>query len=119
MINKTEPRGLPRPFVERMYDHYDKRTRKAVLKLYRATDDPGAPEPLLVEALRKADPPALVIWGGGDPYLPARYAEVQRDYLPRAEVHVLPESGHWPFADDPAEVQRLLLDFLGRVTAGG
>ena len=25
-----------------MYDHYDKRTRRAVLELYRATDDPGA-----------------------------------------------------------------------------
>jgi pimeloyl-ACP methyl ester carboxylesterase len=117
MINRSEPRGLPRPFLERMYDHYDRRTKRAVLKLYRATDDPGAPEPLLVEALRAADPPALVIWGGGDSYLPSSYAERQRDYLPRAEVHVLPHSGHWPFADDPAEVERLLLDFLGRATA--
>ena len=112
MVNRSEPRGLPRPFIDRMYDHYDRRTKRAVLKLYRATDDPGAPEPLLLEALRRADPPALVIWGGGDAYLPASYAERQRDYLPRAEVHVLPHSGHWPFADDPATVERLLLDFL-------
>jgi pimeloyl-ACP methyl ester carboxylesterase len=117
MINRAEPRGLPRPFVERMFDHYDRRTRRAVLKLYRATDDPGAPDPGLVAALRAADPPALVIWGGGDSYLPASFAERQRDYLSRAEVHVLPNSGHWPFADDPAEVERLLLDFLAR--AGG
>jgi pimeloyl-ACP methyl ester carboxylesterase len=116
-INRAEPRGLPRPFLERMFDHYDRRTRRAVLKLYRATDDPGAPDPDLVAALRSADPPALVIWGGGDSYLPASYAERQRDYLARAEVHVLPHSGHWPFADDPAEVERLLLDFLSRATA--
>ena len=41
MINRNEPRGLPREFVETMYDHYDRRTRRAVLKLYRATPDPG------------------------------------------------------------------------------
>jgi pimeloyl-ACP methyl ester carboxylesterase len=114
LISRGEPRGLPRPFVERMYDHYDRRTKRAVLKLYRATDDPGAPEPALVAALRERDPPALVIWGGGDAYLPSSYAERQREFVPRAEVNVLPHSGHWPFADDPAEVERLLLDFLPR-----
>jgi pimeloyl-ACP methyl ester carboxylesterase len=85
-----------------------------VLKLYRATDEPGAPDPDLVAALRERDPPALVIWGGGDPYLPSSYAERQAEFLPRAEVNVLPRSGHWPFADDPAEVERLLLVFLAR-----
>jgi pimeloyl-ACP methyl ester carboxylesterase len=114
LISRGEPRGLPRPFVERMYDHYDRRTRRAVLKLYRATDDPGAPEPELVAALRERDPPALVIWGDGDSYLPSSYAERQREFLPRAEVNVLPNSGHWPFADDPAAVESLLLDFLPR-----
>jgi len=115
LVDRDEPRGLPRPFTERMYDQYDRRTKRAVLKLYRATDEPGAPDPQLVAALKSADPPALVIWGGGDAYLPSSYAERQRDFLSKAEVHVLPHSGHWPFADDPAEVERLLLDFLGRV----
>ncbi|HSY37898.1 MAG TPA: alpha/beta hydrolase, partial [Polyangia bacterium] len=114
LISRGEPRGLPRPFVERMYDHYDRRTKRAVLKLYRATDDPGAPEPELVAALRERDPPALVIWGGRDSYLPSSYAERQREFVPRAEVNVLPDSGHWPFADDPAAVESLLLDFLAR-----
>ena len=114
LVDRDEPRGLPRPFTERMYDQYDRRTKRAVLKLYRATDEPGAPDPQLVAALKSADPPALVIWGGGDAYLPSSYAERQREFLAKAEVHVLPHSGHWPFADDPAEVERLLLEFLGR-----
>jgi len=114
LINRDEPRGLPRPFIDRMFDHYDRRTKRAVLKLYRATDEPGAPDPQLVAAVKEVDPPALVIWGGGDAYLPSSYAERQREFFPRAEVHVLPHSGHWPFADDPAEVERLLLEFLGR-----
>jgi pimeloyl-ACP methyl ester carboxylesterase len=112
LVDRDEPRGLPRPFTERMYEQYDRRTKRAVLKLYRATDEPGAPDPGLVAALKDADPPALVIWGGGDAYLPSTYAERQREFLSKAEVHVLPHSGHWPFADDPVEVERLLLDFL-------
>lgn len=116
LVDRDEPRGLPRPFTERMYEQYDRRTKRAVLRLYRATDEPGAPDPGLVAALKEADPPALVIWGGGDAYLPSSYAERQKEFLSRAEVHVLPHSGHWPFADDPAEVERLLLDFLPRPT---
>ena len=116
LINRDEPRGLPRPFVERMFDHYDRRTKRAVLALYRATDDPGSPEPELLAALReRGELPALVIWGGGDAYLPSSYAERQREFFPAAEVNVLPHSGHWPFADAPEEVERLLLGFLARV----
>jgi len=118
LVDRGEPRGLPRPFVERMYDHYDRRTKRAVLKLYRATDEPGSPDPELLAALReRGELPALVIWGGGDAYLPSSYAERQREFFPGAEVHVLPHSGHWPFADDPAEVERLLLDFVARVAS--
>ncbi|CAA9502807.1 MAG: hypothetical protein AVDCRST_MAG85-1871, partial [uncultured Solirubrobacteraceae bacterium] len=28
-------------------------------------------------------------------------AERQRDAFPRAEIEILPDSGHWPFIDDP------------------
>lgn len=107
-ISRGEPRGLPRAFVERMYDHYDRRTRRAVLALYRATDDPGAVPP----ATR--DVPALVIWGEHDRYIPHSYAARQRELFPSADVHVLPASGHWPYADAPETVERLLLDFLRR-----
>jgi pimeloyl-ACP methyl ester carboxylesterase len=115
LVNRDEPRGLPRPFIEAMYDHYDRRTKRAVLKLYRATDEPGAPDPELLAALReRGELPALVIWGAGDAYLPSSYAERQREFFPSAEVNVLPHSGHWPFADAPEEVERLLLTFLAQ-----
>ncbi len=115
LLNRNEPRGLPRPFVEGMYDHYDRRTRRAVLKLYRATDDPGAGGAEFAALMAPSDIPALVIWGEDDAYLPAEYAARQRDAFPSAEVHVLPASGHWPFADAPQTVERLLVEFLGRV----
>lgn len=115
LIDRGEPRGLPREFLDRMWDHYDKRTKRAVLKLYRATDDPGAAAEELSAFIAPRDIPALVIWGEGDAYLPHTYAFRQRQAFPSADVHVLPVSGHWPYADAPETVERLLVEFLSRV----
>jgi pimeloyl-ACP methyl ester carboxylesterase len=112
LLNRKEPRGLPRKFVERMYDQYDRRTRKAVLALYRATDDPGRMSEALVQLFAAREIPALVIWGEHDAYLPSSYAQRQREAFSAADVHVLPASGHWPFADAPDTVERLLAEFL-------
>jgi pimeloyl-ACP methyl ester carboxylesterase len=112
LLNRSEPRGLPRAFVDEMYDHYDRRTRSAVLKLYRATDDPGNAAEGFSALMAPRDIPALVIWGEHDAYLPAKYAERQRDAFPSADVHVLSASGHWPFADAPETVERLLVEFV-------
>jgi pimeloyl-ACP methyl ester carboxylesterase len=116
-VNRAEPRGLPREFLDGMYDHYDRRTRRAVLKLYRATDDPGEVGSEFAALVAPRDIPALVIWGEHDAYLPSEFAARQRDAFPSAEVHVLPASGHWPYADAPETVERLLVEFLGRVAA--
>ena len=115
-LNREEPRGLPRRFVDQMYDHFDNRTKRAVLELYRATDDPGDGSEELCRLIAPRDLPALVIWGEHDAYLPARYATVQRQAFPSADVHVLPASGHWPFVDAAETVERLLLEFLARIT---
>lgn len=117
LVARGEPRGLPRAFVDTMYDHFDARTKRAVLKLYRATGDPGSGARELAALLAPRDLPALVIWGEGDGYLPASYAERQRELFPSADVHVLPASGHWPFADAPETVERLLLEHVGRAVA--
>jgi pimeloyl-ACP methyl ester carboxylesterase len=111
-LNRNEPRGLPREFVDGMYDHYDRRTRRAVLKLYRATPDPGGMSESMIEEFAARDVPALVIWGEHDVYLPSSYAYRQREAFPSADVHVLPASGHWPYADAPKTVERLLVEFL-------
>ena len=118
LVSASEPRGLPRDFVERMYDQYDRRTRRAVLELYRDTDDPGSVAKAFAEWMAPKDIPALVVWGERDAYLPSSFAERQRDAFPSAEVHVLPASGHWPFVDSAEIVQRLLVEFVGRVRGG-
>ncbi len=114
-ITKAEPHGLPREFVDEMYDNYDRRTRKAVLDIYRDLKKVGKTSKELVPKLAAADLPCLVVWGAGDPYIPASFADRQRSAFPSAQVHILPASGHWPFIDDPPAVTELVTNFLATV----
>ena len=111
-MQKSNPRGLPDDFVDKMYDDYDRATRRAVLALYRATPDPEQAASTLGPALAELRKPALVIWGAKDPFAGVEYAERQRDFFDVHDVVILPESGHWPFQDDPAPVERAVLRFL-------
>jgi pimeloyl-ACP methyl ester carboxylesterase len=117
ILKHGNPRGLPREFIESMYDNYDRQTRRAVLKLYRATSDLGAVAEEISTALRPLDLDTLVIWGKADPYLPYRFAEAQRDVFPRAEVAYLDDSGHWPYIDNPEAVNALVIPFLRKCMA--
>ena len=111
-MQKANPKGLPLEFVDKMYDDYDRSTRRAVLKLYRATPDPGKTAAELGPAAAALHRPALVVWGAKDPFIGVEYAERQREFFDVRDVVVLPESGHWPFQDDPEGVARALLAFL-------
>lgn len=111
-MQRSNPRGLPEEFVEKMYDDYDRGTRRAVLALYRATPDPEQAANTLGPALSELRKPALVVWGAKDPFAGVEYAERQRDFFNVQEVVILPDSGHWPFQDDPAPVERAIMAFL-------
>jgi pimeloyl-ACP methyl ester carboxylesterase len=111
-MQKSNPRGLPAEFIDKMYDDYDRETRRAVLALYRATPDPEQAAGTLGPALSELNKPALVIWGGKDPFAGAEYAERQREFFDVQDIVILPESGHWPFQDDPAPVERAIVGFL-------
>jgi pimeloyl-ACP methyl ester carboxylesterase len=111
-VNRGNPRPLPRSFVDRMYDDYDRGTRRAILKLYRASDDPGRLAEQLAPALRALNVPVLVIWGRNDPYVSVEHADRQRDVFARAQIVILDQSGHWPFADDPEAVAAVAVPFL-------
>jgi pimeloyl-ACP methyl ester carboxylesterase len=111
-MQKANPKGLPEAFVDKMYDDYDRATRRTVLKLYRATPDPGNRAIQLGSAIAELHKPALVIWGAKDPFIDVRFAERQREFFDVRDVAILPDSGHWPFQDDPRAVEQALLPFL-------
>jgi pimeloyl-ACP methyl ester carboxylesterase len=119
MMQRANPRGLPPAFVDKMYDDYDRGTRRAVLELYRATPDPRGAAEQVGAALAGLRKPALVVWGAKDPFIGVEYAERQRDFFDVRETLVLDESGHWPFQDDPEPVRQALLAFLAEQIGAG
>jgi pimeloyl-ACP methyl ester carboxylesterase/2-polyprenyl-6-methoxyphenol hydroxylase-like FAD-dependent oxidoreductase len=114
LLRRGNRPALPRPFVDRMYDDFDRATRAAVLRLYRSVADVGTAGEQRARELRPLDRPALVIWGRNDPYLGVQHAERERLAFPRAELMVLDRAGHWPFVDDPRAVAAAVTSFLHR-----
>ncbi len=58
--------------------------------------------------------PTLVVWGVEDRLLPVRWAGAWMDGLPRAELWTVPECGHMPTAEKPAQTAAVLEEFLRR-----
>ncbi len=115
LLRQGNPRGLPLPFIDRMYADLDRGTRRAVLRLYRAEGRMGELAAAQTIALRPLQRPALVLWGRRDPYLPQTSAERQVDAFPGAQVHLLDGSGHWPFIDDPERTANVVLPWLRKI----
>jgi pimeloyl-ACP methyl ester carboxylesterase len=96
----------PDRFVDLIWDHLDRGTFEAILRLYRS-----APEDELEAAggdLGSIAAPALVVWGLKDRYIPARFGRLFADALPNSELVELPESGHWPWRDEPETIERIV-----------
>jgi pimeloyl-ACP methyl ester carboxylesterase len=113
-MQASSPRGLPPEFVEKMYDDYDRETRQTVLRLYRATPDPGETAAELGSAMAELHKPALVVWGAADPFIGVEYAERQGEFFDVQATEILEDSGHWPFQDDPERVRSAVMPFLRR-----
>jgi pimeloyl-ACP methyl ester carboxylesterase len=112
LLSRDNPR-LPPPAGERLYEAMRGwGTKRAVLKLYRAT--PASAMGALRDPLRALERPALVVWGTEDAYIPWKQAERQRESFPSAEVALLEGLGHWPFLEDPARVAEHVIPFLRR-----
>jgi pimeloyl-ACP methyl ester carboxylesterase len=93
-------------FVDMVWDHLDRGTFDAVLRLYRS-----APPDKLAAAgdrLGAIRAPALVVWGGKDRYIPARFGPAYAARLPNSELLELPKAGHWPWIDAPEVVERVI-----------
>ena len=112
LLGRENPR-LTRDQIDRIYDASRSwATKRAVLKLYRAT--PAATLAAPAAALRPLDRPALVIWGTQDAYVPREQAERQRQTFPSAQVELLDGHGHWVMLEDPERVASLVIPFLRR-----
>lgn len=115
--------------LRRVYAHDSVMTAERVRRYAPYLDLPGAhyafeqtaeqivpPNAAELEAqLKTIAVPTLAIWGGDDTIVPLRYAWRFRADVPGVEFHVLPETGHAPQEERPAETARLLLEFLRKL----
>jgi pimeloyl-ACP methyl ester carboxylesterase len=70
--------------------------------------------PRYQQFLREHRPPALILWGPQDGYMPEKSGRAYLRDLPDAELHML-DAGHWLLETSLSEAIRLIEDFLGRV----
>jgi pimeloyl-ACP methyl ester carboxylesterase len=79
----------------------------AARRLLRDGDGFGLPG-----VLRQVRAPTLVIWGGEDTWIPVRDADRFLRDIPGARKVILERCGHVPQEEKPAEVARLIAEFL-------
>lgn len=113
-LNRSNRDPVPREFADSAWEHFDHGTQRAILKLYRS-----APPDVLAAAgagLGGIGCPALVLYGGRDPYLPTWAAERYAEALGgEAEARVVADAGHWLWYDEP----KLVDEIAGFLTHSG
>lgn len=83
------------------------RNLRANWELMAEYQPPGRP-------FAKIDLPTLLLMADGDPVLPPALADDAAEYLSDVEVHIIRDCSHWTQQERPDEVNRLILDWLGR-----
>ncbi|MFJ9710365.1 alpha/beta fold hydrolase [Streptomyces sp. NPDC101234] len=69
-------------------------------------------------ALHKVAAPTLLTWGRDDRVTPLESALLPMRTMPRAELHVLPDCGHWAMIEQKDAWESAVLAFLTRPEAG-
>jgi pimeloyl-ACP methyl ester carboxylesterase len=92
----------------------DERRRAIAVDVIAGLKDNTAWFPRYQDYLRDHQPPALIVWGPQDGYMPEASARAYLRDLPKAELYLL-DGGHWLLETNLAEVSALIRDFLGRV----
>jgi pimeloyl-ACP methyl ester carboxylesterase len=98
---------LPEADLDRMTREFalDAKSKRSTLRLFRRMIPPSyfdGYEAMVRDLITRV--PVRVIWGTGDPYIPARYAQA----FPGANCKVLERAGHWVPISGAAEVAQAI-----------
>lgn len=69
---------------------------------------------LLQKLIPQIEVPTLLVWGDHDQTVDPNSAKALQQYLPNAELKLIPGAGHLPFEEMPQEFNRIVLEFLNR-----
>ena len=73
---------------------------------------PRGHDPHLHKWLHRIDVPTLLVWGAEDKLLPPEYAKAYCDLIPRSKAVIVPQCGHLPHVEKPADFVAAIEDFL-------
>ncbi len=74
-----------------------------------------AARPDAVPGLSKIKVPTAVLIGSQDKITPLQYAQTMSTRIPGAELHIIPDAGHFSNAENPAAFNGSLVSFLKRL----
>ncbi len=75
--------------------------------------NPYLEDPKLPARLASITAPTLVLWGAEDELVPRAHGERYAQLIPDATLRVVPDSGHTPALEQPAQVAAEIAAFLG------
>lgn len=97
--------------------------QRAYLSTVRNTISTSGSEPgikmLVTDRLDEIEARTLVLWGAEDEIASPDTAQLIARGIPNVELHVIPEAGHNPMAEQPERFNKALLDFLDPPPAPG
>jgi pimeloyl-ACP methyl ester carboxylesterase len=96
---------LPTSFTDRIWRHFDRGTRRAILRLYRASP----PDVLAAAGQRLGDLscPTLILWPTEDPYLGAELGPQYTEAIgENARLEMIERAGHWAWLDRPDVIEK-------------
>jgi pimeloyl-ACP methyl ester carboxylesterase len=103
--SNATPGPLPDDFIDRMWPDFDRGTRRAILRLYRAT--PADAFARAGERLADLDFPTLILWPTDDPYVGAEWGPHYADAIgDNARLEVISSCGHWMWLDRPDVIEK-------------
>jgi pimeloyl-ACP methyl ester carboxylesterase len=88
--------------------------RSVALRLMKGLEENLSWFPRYQAYLREHRPPALILWGPRDGYMPEPAARAYLRDLPDAEQCILPDAGHWLLETHLAEALPIVRAFLDR-----
>ena len=62
--------------------------------------------------------PFQLIWGDRDPIIPVSHGHATHEAIPGSRLAVVEGSGHYPHVEDPAAVERIILEFMAGTEPG-
>ena len=69
---------------------------------------------VLTRRLKRLEVPTMVFWGADDEIIPVKHAYRAASELPKCDLHVFTDCGHWVHVERSSEFNRLSLEFLSR-----